>query len=140
MRVSVSTSARAKIRRLKTRQTITLNCCAQSQHAQLARIANARLIEPLLKAIAAARDALSPRVPVLVKIAPDLSFDEIDGIVDAARDVNFDGIIATNTTISRDGVPAYIKNFGGGMSGEPLRARSTQIIHHICETTRGEFP
>lgn len=98
------------------------------------------LIEPLLKQIADARDALSPRVPVLVKIAPDLSFDEIDGIVDATRDVNFDGIIATNTTVSREGVPEYAKNFAGGMSGEPLRARATQIIHHICETTRSEFP
>jgi dihydroorotate dehydrogenase len=118
---------------------IAVNVSSPNTH-NLRALQTRALIEPLLKAIAAARDALSPRVPVLVKIAPDLSFDEIDGIVDAARDVNFDGIIATNTTISRDGVPAYIKNFGGGMSGEPLRARSTQIIHHICETTRGEFP
>lgn len=97
-------------------------------------------IEPLLREIADARDALSPRVPLLVKIAPDLAFDEIDEMVAAARDVNFDGIIATNTTVRREGVPAYAKQFGGGMSGEPLRARATQIIRHICETTRGEFP
>lgn len=97
-------------------------------------------IEPLLKQIADAREALAPRVPALVKIAPDLSFDEIDEIISAARDVNFDGIIATNTTVCREGVPEYAKQFGGGMSGEPLRARATQIIQHICETTRGEFP
>jgi dihydroorotate dehydrogenase len=97
-------------------------------------------VEPLLKKIADARDALSPRVPLLVKIAPDLTWDEIDGIVDAARDVNFDGVIATNTTIARDGVPAYAHSWGGGLSGAPLRARSTEIIRHIATQTRGEFP
>lgn len=97
-------------------------------------------VEPLLKQIADARDVLSPRVPVLVKIAPDLSLDEIDGIVDAARDVNFDGIIATNTTVSRDGIPEYAKQWGGGLSGAPLRTRSTEIIRHIAAGTRGEFP
>lgn len=98
------------------------------------------MIEPLLKKIADARDALSPRVPLLVKIAPDLSFDEIDAIVDAARDCNVDGIIATNTTLSRAGAPAYTRQWEGGMSGEPLRARSTEIIHHISERTQREFP
>lgn len=98
------------------------------------------MIEPLLKKIADARDALSPRVPLLVKIAPDLLFAEIDGIVDSARDVNFDGIIATNTTVSREGAPEYAKAFGGGMSGELLRARSTEIIQHIAAHTQHEFP
>lgn len=97
-------------------------------------------IEPLLKQIADARDALSPRVPMLVKIAPDLSDDEIDGIVKAARDANFDGIIATNTTVSREGAPAYARQWSGGLSGAPLRARSTQVIRHIAAQTRGEFP
>lgn len=97
-------------------------------------------IEPLLRKIADARDALSPRVPVLVKIAPDLEYDEIDGIVEAARDVNLDGIIATNTTISRAGAPAYAQQWAGGLSGEPLRARATDIIRHIATHTRGEFP
>lgn len=98
------------------------------------------VVEPLLQQIAAARDALTPRVPVLVKIAPDLADDEIDGIVDAARDVNFDGVIATNTTIGRDGIPEYAKQWGGGLSGAPLRARSTEIIRRIAAQTRGEFP
>ncbi|MBI4675112.1 MAG: quinone-dependent dihydroorotate dehydrogenase [Chloroflexi bacterium] len=97
-------------------------------------------IEPLLRQIADARAALSPRVPLLVKIAPDLSDDEIDGIVQAARDVAFDGIIATNTTVTRAGVPAYAKQWEGGLSGAPLRARSTQVIRHIAAQTRGEFP
>lgn len=96
--------------------------------------------EPLLRTIAEARDALSPRLPLLVKIAPDLTLDEIDSIVDAARDVNFDGIIATNTTISRAGAPEYTQQWAGGMSGAPLNARSTEVIRHLSERTRGEFP
>lgn len=98
------------------------------------------LLEPLLRQIADVRDVLSPRLPLLVKIAPDLSFDEIDAIVDAARDVSFDGIIATNTTLRRTGAPAYTEQWAGGMSGAPLRARSTDIIHHIFQHTQGEFP
>lgn len=97
-------------------------------------------IEPLLKKIADARAALDSRVPLLVKIAPDLSFEEIDGAVDAARDAGFDGIIATNTTLSRAGAPEYTQQWGGGMSGKPLQARATEIIHHIHTYTRGEFP
>lgn len=98
------------------------------------------MLKPLLRQIADARDALSPRLPLLVKIAPDLSFEEIDAIVDAARDVSFDGIIATNTTLRRTGAPAYTEQWAGGMSGAPLRARSTDIIHHIFQYTQGEFP
>lgn len=73
------------------------------------------VVAPLLKKIADARDGLSPRVPVLVKIAPDLAWDEIDGIVDAAREVNFDGVIASNTTVTRAGLPAYAQQWGGGL-------------------------
>src|SRR5581483_4591643 len=97
-------------------------------------------IQPLLRRIADVRDGLTPRLPLLVKIAPDLSFDEIDSIVIASREVGFDGIIATNTTISRDGAPEYTQSVQGGLSGAPLRARSTAIIRHIAESTRGEFP
>ncbi len=97
-------------------------------------------IEPLLKRIADARTALSSRIPLLVKIAPDLSYDEIDGAVDAARDAGFDGVIATNTTISREGAPEYTRQWGGGMSGKPLQARATEVIRHISAHTQHEFP
>lgn len=97
-------------------------------------------IAPLVRALADARDALPRRLPLLVKIAPDLSDDEIGVIVDAARDAGLDGVIATNTTVSRADVPAYASAYPGGLSGAPLRARSTAIIRHIAAYTRGEFP
>lgn len=123
---------------------ITADYCAvnvSSPNTPGLRALQAReLVQPLLRQIADARDGLSPRIPVLVKIAPDLSFDEIDAIVDAARDAGLDGIIATNTTLHRTGAPAYTEQWAGGMSGRPLRERSTEIIRHLSEHTRGEFP
>lgn len=94
----------------------------------------------LLRRAADARARFSQGLPLLVKIAPDLSFDEVDVLVAAAREVGFDGVIATNTTTSRAGAPAYTLKWQGGLSGAPLRARSTQIVRHIFEQTRGEFP
>lgn len=66
------------------------------------------------------------RKPLLVKIAPDLTWDEVDTIVGAAEANDFDGIIATNTTID------HTKPEKGGYSGLPLRGRSNEVIRHIC--------
>jgi dihydroorotate dehydrogenase len=97
-------------------------------------------IGSLLRAIADARDAKPRRLPLLVKIAPDLSFPEIDDVIRASRGAGFDGVIATNTTIRRDGAPSYTQQWPGGMSGVPLRRRSTEITRYIAESTHGEFP
>jgi dihydroorotate dehydrogenase len=97
-------------------------------------------IEPLLRRIAGARDAASPRIPLLVKVAPDLEPDEIVALVDAARDANFDGVIATNTTVCRAGAPDSARALGGGMSGKPLRARASEVIRCISAHTGGAFP
>jgi dihydroorotate dehydrogenase len=95
---------------------------------------------PLLRAVRAALDEASPRrrVPLLVKIAPDLADDDIDAIADLALGVNLDGIIATNTTISRDGLrdPRAVEKAGpGGMSGAPLKARSLEVLKRIRART-----
>jgi len=96
-------------------------------------------IRDLLQAIVATRDELSPRVPLLVKIAPDLSDAEMDDVLAAIRDAGLDGIIATNTTLSREGV-ANRANETGGLSGAPLRARATQVIRYLAERTNGALP
>jgi dihydroorotate dehydrogenase len=91
---------------------------------------------PLLRAVRRALDGASPRrrVPLLVKIAPDLADEDIDAIADLALGLDLDGIIATNTTISRDGLTdtKAAEHAGpGGMSGAPLKERSVAVLRRI---------
>jgi dihydroorotate dehydrogenase len=97
-----------------------------------------RLIE-LLAAVASANNARKTRVPVLLKIAPDLNFRQIDAVLNRLFEYRFDGIIATNTTVDRSGSMAAVKETGG-LSGRPLRQRSTKIINYIARTTAGRLP
>jgi dihydroorotate dehydrogenase len=82
--------------------------------------------------------------PILVKIAPDLSFEALDEILQLAGPRQLAGIVATNTTIARpetqNGALKKIYSESGGLSGRPLRARSTKVIRHIYQQTRGELP
>ncbi|MBI5713763.1 MAG: quinone-dependent dihydroorotate dehydrogenase [Chloroflexi bacterium] len=94
------------------------------------------MLEDLLRAVTQTRNALTPRLPLLIKIAPDLSEGEIDDVIAAAESCELDGIIATNTTVSRDGMPPHAKNLIGGLSGVPLRARSTEVIRYLVAHTK----
>lgn len=91
------------------------------------------LLEPLLAEVKRA----AGETPLLVKIAPDMDDTQIDGIVELALRLGLDGIIATNTTISRDGLnesDARVAEMGaGGLSGEPLRVRSLEVLRRIRE-------
>lgn len=80
--------------------------------------------------------------PLLVKIAPDLDISEIESIVEIAIRHDLDGIIATNTTISRDGLRTkHIDRIGvGGLSGMPLKKRSTEVISTIFRYSKGRIP
>ncbi|HSD82335.1 MAG TPA: quinone-dependent dihydroorotate dehydrogenase [Anaerolineae bacterium] len=97
-------------------------------------------LEGLLKEVATVREGSLPRVPVLVKIAPDLTESEVDDILGAIELAGVDGIIATNTTIERAGVPARYRDLKGGLSGKPLRDRSTAMIRSISRKTDGKLP
>ncbi len=93
-------------------------------------------LRPLLCAVRAALDEASPRrrVPLLVKIAPDLADPDIDAVADLALELGLDGIIATNTTISREGLrdSAAVAAAGpGGMSGAPLQARALAVLRRL---------
>jgi dihydroorotate dehydrogenase len=93
-------------------------------------------LRPLLAAVRSALDQASPRrrVPLLVKIAPDLADADIDAVADLALDLGLDGIIATNTTISRDGLrdSAAVADAGpGGLSGAPLKARALSVLRRL---------
>ena len=85
-------------------------------------------------------DSVRKRVPLLVKIAPDLDNDGIDEIADIAMELGLDGIIATNTTISRASVQSDVEHLGaGGLSGRPLRARSVDVLHRLKEKSGGKL-
>jgi dihydroorotate dehydrogenase len=97
-------------------------------------------LRPILSAVRSALDEASPRrrVPLLVKIAPDLTDADIDAIADLALDLRLDGIIATNTTISRAGLhdSAAVADAGpGGLSGAPLKARALEVLRRLHART-----
>jgi dihydroorotate dehydrogenase len=105
-------------------------------------------LRPLLAAVRAALDEASGadgvagvgrRVPLLVKIAPDLANGDVDAIADLAVELGLDGIIATNTTIGRAGLvsdPGLVEVAGaGGLSGAPLRARSLEVLRRLYSRT-----
>src|SRR6266700_8102972 len=94
-------------------------------------------LRPVLVAVRAALDGASPdrRVPLLVKIAPDLADADVDAVADLALELGLDGIIATNTTVSRAGLAspaAEVAAAGaGGLSGPPLRARALAVLTRL---------
>ncbi|WP_433177095.1 quinone-dependent dihydroorotate dehydrogenase [Actinoallomurus sp. CA-150999] len=93
-------------------------------------------LRPLLTAVREAADQVSGRrVPLLVKIAPDLADADVDAVADLALELELDGIIATNTTISRDGLatdPSEVEAAGaGGLSGAPLKRRSLEVLERL---------
>ncbi|KRF04642.1 dihydroorotate dehydrogenase (quinone) [Arthrobacter sp. Soil782] len=95
-----------------------------------------RSLRPLLKAVRKAADESADRhVPLLVKIAPDLSDDDIDEVAALALELKLDGIIATNTTVTREGLttnPETVVACGvGGLSGAPLKARSLEVLTRL---------
>jgi dihydroorotate dehydrogenase len=82
--------------------------------------------------------------PILLKIAPDLEWEQIDDVIDLAKEIKLDGLVATNTTILREGLKASnekVQAMGsGGLSGKPLQKRSTEVVHYIQQKTNGSIP
>lgn len=94
-------------------------------------------LRPLLGAVREALNEACParQVPLLVKIAPDLADEDVDAVADLAIELGLDGIIATNTTISRDGLASNADDVercgSGGLSGPPLRERSLDVLQRL---------
>jgi len=82
--------------------------------------------------------------PLLLKIAPDLTQSQIDDVIDLAMEIKLDGLVAANTTISREHLitnKEQLNRIGaGGLSGKPLTQRSTEIVRYIHEKTNGQMP
>lgn len=78
--------------------------------------------------------------PMLLKIAPDLTDEQLLDIIDIVKETEIDGVIATNTTISREGLRSKNKKEVGGLSGKPVKARSTEVIRFLSEKSNKSFP
>lgn len=98
----------------------------------------------LLKGLMVKNIAKQYPKPILLKIAPDLTNDQLDDIISIVEETKIAGVIATNTTISRDNLSVndstLLKIGAGGLSGKPLTSRATEIIRYLHTTSKGAFP
>lgn len=94
----------------------------------------------LLKALQNANSLKPVQKPILLKIAPDLTDTQLLDIIDIVQESNTSGVIATNTTISREGLISENREETGGLSGKPLRERSTEVIRFLSEKSNNAFP
>ena len=101
-------------------------------------------LKKILAALQTVNESYPKKKPLLLKIAPDLSNEQLDDIIEIMLELKMDGIVATNTTIQRTGLVAddlQIEKIGaGGLSGKPLSQRSTEVIRYIHQKSKGAFP
>jgi dihydroorotate dehydrogenase len=101
-------------------------------------------LQKLLQRVNELNNSKPIRKPLLLKIAPDLSNEQLDDIIDIVKSTGIDGVIATNTTIDRNNLVSdkkMVENIGtGGLSGKPLTKRSTEVIRYLVEKSGNAFP
>ena len=101
-------------------------------------------LKALLSRLQEENDQKTKRKPILLKIAPDLTNEQLDDVVEIVMDTHIDGVIATNTTISREGLSTSentVADIGaGGLSGKSVRSRSTEVIRYLHKKGEGKFP
>ena len=111
---------------------------------QLRELQQSEQLSSLLSALQSRRRELRKQVPLLVKLSPDLDRGDLEMIVDVVERLKIDGIIATNTTVSRDNLRTDRTRVAacgeGGLSGKPLKNRSTSVIAQLYEMTSGKIP
>jgi dihydroorotate dehydrogenase len=94
----------------------------------------------LLAGVMEARAGLAKPIPVFLKIAPDLTHDDLAGIAEVALAAGLAGIIATNTTLDRTGLKSADRDQTGGLSGAPLFEKSTRVLAQLSQLTQGRLP
>ncbi|MCB0454847.1 MAG: quinone-dependent dihydroorotate dehydrogenase [Aequorivita sp.] len=94
----------------------------------------------LLQTLQDRNNSKEKRKPILLKIAPDLTDEQLLDIIEIIETTKIDGVIATNTTISREGISSENKKEMGGLSGKPLTERATEVIRFLSEKSNKAFP
>ena len=120
---------------------LNVSCPNVSNFTKLQDVEFLKKLVPQLKKI----NSIKPKKkPILIKISPDLNWDQLDETIDLILSENLDGIIATNTTTTRENLKtsnSEIEEIGnGGLSGEPLKNKSTEVIRYISKKTNGNLP
>jgi dihydroorotate dehydrogenase len=106
----------------------------------LRRLQGREMLDGLLHQLQAASYKLQVKCPILVKISPDLSEEELEDAVGVIFDQGADGIIATNTTLAREEVKSTLKGEAGGLSGSPLKGRSEAVLSRVVKLVNGKVP
>ena len=106
----------------------------------LRRLQGREMLENLLCEIASERRASHLVRPILVKLAPDLNDEELDDALAVILDSGMNGVIATNTTLTRKGLQSNYQTESGGLSGSPLRVRSEAVLEKIVRRVDGKVP
>jgi dihydroorotate dehydrogenase len=97
-------------------------------------------LSALLAGVMDTRNGLDRKIPVFLKIAPDLSDAELEEIAEVASEAQLDAVITTNTTLDRSGLQSEHKAEAGGLSGAPLFEKSTRVLARMSELTDGKLP
>ncbi|XCF05769.1 quinone-dependent dihydroorotate dehydrogenase [Tamlana crocina] len=120
---------------------LNVSCPNVGSHAKLN---DKDYLEELIGAVQKANNTFEKQKPILLKIAPDLNHNQLDEIVELVIDTQLDGVIASNTSTDRTGLKAskeLLEAIGnGGLSGQPIKARSTQVIKYLSEKSNKAFP
>ena len=120
---------------------LNVSCPNVGSHAKLT---DKDYLEELIADVQKANSAFEMQKPILLKIAPDLNTIQLDEIIELVAITKIDGVIASNTSISREGLKtpdAKIKAIGnGGLSGQPIKEKSTQVIKYLSEKSNKAFP
>ncbi|MDX1377992.1 MAG: quinone-dependent dihydroorotate dehydrogenase [Anaerolineales bacterium] len=106
----------------------------------LRRLQGRETLEDLLGQIYLERETWNVKCPILVKIAPDLSDEELEDAIGVILDKNMDGIVATNTTLAREGLKSRYQRETGGLSGGPLAVKSEAVLRQVVKLTNGKVP
>ncbi len=120
---------------------LNVSCPNVDSHAKLN---DKDYLEALIKAVQKANHTFIKQKPILLKIAPDLNDHQLDEIVALVQDTKLDGVIASNTSVNREKLKtssARLKEIGnGGLSGQPIKDKSTRVIKYLAEKSNKSFP
>jgi len=106
----------------------------------LRRLQGREMLENLLSQISLERRTWDAKLPILVKIAPDLNDEELEDAIGVILDQGMDGVIATNTTLAREGLRSMRQSETGGLSGSPLAVKSESVLSQVVKLVGGKIP